>query len=96
MRERKNALSGFVFFVWLIFTENQCFISPSGSVNERVFFIEKTFSIASKDNIVLFSPAGSSYDLFKNYEERGNAFKNLLLDYQAQYAKISQLNIPGL
>ncbi|HTM05946.1 MAG TPA: UDP-N-acetylmuramoyl-L-alanine--D-glutamate ligase [Patescibacteria group bacterium] len=43
--------------------------------------IEKTFSIASQDNIVLFSPAGSSYDLFKNYEERGNAFKNLLLDY---------------
>ena len=28
--------------------------------------------------VVLFSPAGASYDLFKNYEERGNAFKKLV------------------
>ena len=26
---------------------------------------------------VLFSPAGSSFDLFKNYQERGNHFKQL-------------------
>ena len=27
---------------------------------------------------VLFSPAGTSYDLFKDYEQRGTAFKNLV------------------
>lgn len=27
---------------------------------------------------ILFSPAGSSFDLFKNYQDRGNMFKNLI------------------
>lgn len=31
-----------------------------------------------KGDIVLFSPAGSSYDLYNNYEERGNHFKTLI------------------
>lgn len=33
---------------------------------------------ASAHDCVLFSPAGSSYDLFKDYEERGNYFKKLV------------------
>jgi UDP-N-acetylmuramoylalanine--D-glutamate ligase len=33
----------------------------------------------TKSSVVLFSPAGSSYDLFKNYEDRGLAFKKLVL-----------------
>lgn len=32
---------------------------------------------------VLFSPAGSSYDLFKDYEERGNYFKTLVRNFIA-------------
>ena len=31
---------------------------------------------------ILFSPAGSSFDLFKNYEDRGLFFKNLVITYQ--------------
>ena len=31
---------------------------------------------------VLFSPAGSSYDLYENYEHRGNHFKELVISYQ--------------
>ncbi len=31
-----------------------------------------------KNSIILFSPAGSSYDLFNDYQERGRAFKNLV------------------
>jgi len=28
--------------------------------------------------ILLFSPAGSSFDLFKNYQDRGNQFKKMI------------------
>jgi UDP-N-acetylmuramoylalanine--D-glutamate ligase len=33
------------------------------------------FQIANKGEVVLLSPACSSFDLFKNYEDRGNQFK---------------------
>ena len=32
--------------------------------------------IANKKEFVLLSPACSSYDIYKNYEDRGNKFKN--------------------
>ena len=35
-------------------------------------------SLKSKTNVVLFSPACSSFDMFKNYEERGKTFKELV------------------
>lgn len=33
------------------------------------------------ENIILFSPATSSFDQFKNFEERGNIFKNMVKNY---------------
>ncbi len=38
----------------------------------------KKFRIDSADAVVLFSPASKSFDMFKNYAERGKAFKKLV------------------
>ncbi|MBI2996424.1 MAG: UDP-N-acetylmuramoyl-L-alanine--D-glutamate ligase [Candidatus Melainabacteria bacterium] len=35
-------------------------------------------SLCSESDIILFSPACSSFDMFKNYEERGEIFKELV------------------
>ena len=50
-------------------------ISPivnTGSASEAV---HAAFHFASKGDVVLLSPACASFDLFKNYEDRGNQFK---------------------
>lgn len=51
------------------------FISPivnTGSASEAV---HAAFHFAQKGDVVLLSPACASFDLFKNYEDRGNQFK---------------------
>lgn len=40
--------------------------------------IQIAHEIAKPGNIVLFSPASASFDMFKNFEERGNRFKELV------------------
>ena len=34
--------------------------------------------VAEKGDVVMLSPACASFDLFKNFEERGNTFKNIV------------------
>ena len=40
---------------------------------------------SKEGDIVLFSPAGASYDLFANYEERGKVFKQLVHNFIKQH-----------
>lgn len=47
-------------------------IVETGSAKEAV---EQSFRLAAKGDVVLLSPACASFDLFKNYEDRGNQFK---------------------
>ncbi|MEG6585940.1 UDP-N-acetylmuramoyl-L-alanine--D-glutamate ligase [Dendrosporobacter sp. 1207_IL3150] len=46
------------------------------SLNEAVTLAH---SLAKPNQVVILSPACSSYDMFSNYEERGRVFKNLVL-----------------
>ena len=36
-------------------------------------------------NTILLSPASASYDQFRNFEERGNKFKKLVITYARKY-----------
>jgi UDP-N-acetylmuramoylalanine--D-glutamate ligase len=40
--------------------------------------VNKAHSLAQAGDVVLFSPGTSSYDMFRNYGERGNIFKTLV------------------
>ncbi len=49
-----------------------CRTEPCGTLAEAV---QRAARIASPGEVVLLSPACASYDQFRNYEERGNAFR---------------------
>ena len=46
----------------------------------KVIFSEIN-SEKSKKNIIFFSPAGASFDSFKNFEDRGNYFNQIIKKY---------------
>jgi UDP-N-acetylmuramoylalanine--D-glutamate ligase len=48
-----------------------------GSLDEAVSVAQ---SKAQQGDVVLFSPACASFDMFDNFEHRGNVFKNLVLE----------------
>jgi UDP-N-acetylmuramoylalanine--D-glutamate ligase len=40
--------------------------------------VEQTRKLATRGDVVLFSPGCSSYDMFKNFEDRGDQFRALV------------------
>jgi UDP-N-acetylmuramoylalanine--D-glutamate ligase len=50
-------------------------------VNEAV---EQSFKLGKPGDIVLLSPACASFDLFKNYEDRGEKFKAAVLELKKE------------
>jgi UDP-N-acetylmuramoylalanine--D-glutamate ligase len=52
-------------------------IVNTGSAREAV---KSSFHLADKGDVVLLSPACASFDLFKNYEDRGKQFKEAVRD----------------
>lgn len=51
-------------------------VVDAGSAEEAV---RKSYELSSKGDVVLLSPACASFDLFKNYEDRGHQFKNAVM-----------------
>jgi len=50
-------------------------VSTIVNTNSAKEAVHAAFHFASKGDVVLLSPACASFDLFKNYEDRGNQFK---------------------
>ena len=52
-------------------------IVEAKSAEEAVYLASK---MANPGDVVLLSPACASFDLFENYEERGDKFKNAVVN----------------
>ena len=50
-------------------------VSTIVNTNNAIDAVQASFHFATKGDVVLLSPACASFDLFKNYEDRGNQFK---------------------
>ncbi|RYY49770.1 MAG: UDP-N-acetylmuramoyl-L-alanine--D-glutamate ligase [Chitinophagaceae bacterium] len=50
------------------------------STENAIDAVKSAFHFANKGDVVLLSPACASFDLFKNYEDRGNQFKQAVKD----------------
>jgi UDP-N-acetylmuramoylalanine--D-glutamate ligase len=53
-------------------------VSTIANTSTAAEAVHTAFHFASKGDVVLLSPACASFDLFKNYEDRGNQFKQVV------------------
>ncbi|MBI9036647.1 MAG: UDP-N-acetylmuramoyl-L-alanine--D-glutamate ligase [Bacteroidales bacterium] len=65
---------------------NRLYVEMQKNIQDKLFFTVKSFSEAAKIiqtytkpmSVCLLSPAAASYNLFSNFEERGNEFKKMV------------------
>ena len=55
-------------------------INPIVNTGSAAEAVHAAFHFAEKGDVVLLSPACASFDLFMNYEDRGNQFKKAVKD----------------
>lgn len=65
--------------------EGVTFISEAQSLEEAV---NKAFAKAQAQDFILFSPMCKSFDMFKDYEDRGRVFKRIVSDLIKAKAKV--------
>ena len=53
----------------------ECIVSEVNTLAEAV---KTAYKLSKPNDIVLLSPACASWDMYKNFEERGNEFKDLV------------------
>jgi len=59
------------------YSENNPPIITADSLKDAVI---KSTSLAESGDIIILSPACASFDMFKNFEERGNLFKQIVME----------------
>jgi UDP-N-acetylmuramoylalanine--D-glutamate ligase len=57
-------------------------LHPAETLAEAV---EKAFDLASRGDNILLSPACSSFDMFKDFEDRGHSFKEIVRQLKNKY-----------
>lgn len=65
-------------------------ISPIVNTGSALEAVHAAFHYSSKGDVVLLSPACASFDLFKNYEDRGNQFREAVLELKKENELIHQ------
>jgi UDP-N-acetylmuramoylalanine--D-glutamate ligase len=70
--------------------DNEKLKKAFGGVVEKIFevqsiseLVKTAAEVAEEGEVVLLSPACASFDLFKNYEDRGEQFRNVVLELKA-------------
>jgi UDP-N-acetylmuramoylalanine--D-glutamate ligase len=58
-------------------------VIPSSRVNSLAEAVNKAYQHARKGDVVLLSPACSSFDMFRDYEDRGEKFKQIVKSLKA-------------
>jgi UDP-N-acetylmuramoylalanine--D-glutamate ligase len=53
---------------------------PFYEIEEMKEAVKHAYALAKPEGIVLLSPACASFDRYKNYEDRGNQFRNAVID----------------